>query len=139
MSDSCFGGVVWSLWLRNVDYGSRHAADHDNASRCLPLHEMLRDSDRVQVGTVDIDSPKLLYAVMRVRDGVVVLGEASRCNKVIDLAVLLQNLSKGLVDRRRTRDIAEMCCNLGDSVSRVSPSRVVAHNALTSWIQDSPS
>jgi hypothetical protein len=32
-----------------------------------------------------------------------------------------------------------MCCNLGDSVSRVSPSRVIAHNALTSWIQDSPS
>jgi hypothetical protein len=63
---------------------------------------MLRDSDRVQVGAVDIDSPKLLYAVMRVRDGVVVLGEASRCNKVIDLAVLLQNLSKGLIDRRRT-------------------------------------
>jgi hypothetical protein len=102
MSDSCLGGVVWSLWLWDVDNRSGHATDHDDASWCLPLHKVLRHCDRVQIGTVDVDSPKLLYAVMRVGDGIVVLGEASRCNEVVDLAVLLQNLGKGLVDRRRT-------------------------------------
>lgn len=38
---------------------------------------MLRYSDGIQVGAINIDAPKFLYAVMRVRNGVVVLGEAS--------------------------------------------------------------
>lgn len=116
MSDSCLSGVVRSLRLWDVDNGSGHATNHDDAARYLPLHEVLRDCHRVQVGTVNIDSPELLYAVMGVGDGIVVLGEASRCNEVVDLAVLLQDLGKRLVDRRRARDVAEMCCDLGNSM-----------------------
>jgi hypothetical protein len=50
---------------------------------------VLGHRDRIQIGTVDVDAPKLLDPVMRVRDGVVVLGEASRGDQVIDLAMLL--------------------------------------------------
>jgi hypothetical protein len=38
---------------------------------------------------------------MRVGDGIVVLGETSRGDQVVDLAMLLQNLGEGLVDRSR--------------------------------------
>ena len=98
MSDCSLSRIVGSLRLRHIDNGSGHATDHDDAARYLPLHEVLRDCHRVQVGTVNVDSPKLLYAVMGVGDGVVVLGEASRRDEVVDLTVRLEDLGEGLVD-----------------------------------------
>ena len=116
MAHGRFGGIVRCLWLRNVDNGARHAADEDNATRRVPLHQMLRNSHGVEVGPVHVDSPKLLDAVVGVRDGIVVLGESGRCHQVVDSAMLFQDVRKRLVDRRRARDIAEMGCDFGNSV-----------------------
>lgn len=88
--------------MRDVDNRSGHATNHYDTSWCLSLHKVLRHCHSVQVGTVNVHSPQLLYAIMRVGDGIVVLGEASRCNEVVDLAMLLQDLGKGLVDRGGT-------------------------------------
>jgi hypothetical protein len=76
---------------------------------------------------------------MRVGDSIVVLGEASRCNEVVHLAVLLQNLGEGLVDRCWTGDIAVMCCDLGDTMPRVSRGQVYASGLVTSLIRGFPS
>lgn len=75
--------------MRNVDNGTRHASDHDNASRCLPLHEVLRNCDSIQVGAINVDTPELLHTVVRVGYRIVVLSEASGCDEVVDLAVSL--------------------------------------------------
>jgi len=115
MSHSCLGGVVGSLGLRDIDNGTRHAANHDNTSRNLSFHEVLGHRHSVQIGTVDIDTPKLLHAVMGVRNGIVVFGEAGRGDEVVHFAMLLQDLGEGLVDGGRTRNIAEMGCDFGDS------------------------
>ena len=116
MPYGCFGGVVWCLGLRHVDNGAGHATDEDNAARRVPLHQMLRDSNGVKVRAVNVDSPKLLNAIVGVRNGIVVLGEAGRCHQVVDFAMLLNDLGKRLVDRRRARNIAEMSSNFGNSV-----------------------
>jgi hypothetical protein len=115
MSYGGFGGVVRCLWLRHVDDGARHAADEDNAARRVPLHQMLRDSHGVEVGSINVDPPELLDAVVGVRDGIVVFGEPGRCHQVVDFSMLFDNLGERLADRRRTRDIAEMGCDFGHS------------------------
>jgi hypothetical protein len=53
---------------------------------------------------------------VRVGDGVVVLGEASRCDQVVDLAVGSENLGQGLIDGCWARNVAEVRCDLGNPV-----------------------
>jgi hypothetical protein len=56
--------IVWSLRLRNVHNGARHAANHDDATRCLAIHQMFGDSDRVEVSAIHVDTPQFLDAVV---------------------------------------------------------------------------
>jgi len=98
MSDGSLCGVVWCLRLRHVDDGARHATDHYYAAGALALHEVLGDADREQVGAVHVNTPELLDAVVGVVDGVEVLGEASRCDEVVDLAVLADDIGNRSID-----------------------------------------
>ena len=104
--DSSLCCIVWGLRLGHVDDGTRHAANHDHAAWGLALHEVLGDSNCVQIGAVDIDAPELLNAVVRVRDCIVVLGESSRGDEIVHLAMSFEDFCERLVDRVRARDIA---------------------------------
>jgi hypothetical protein len=66
---------------------------------------MPRHRRRKQIGAVDVDAPQLAHAVDRVGDGLKVLGEAGRGDKVVDLAVRLDDLGDAGLDRCRVRDI----------------------------------
>ena len=99
MPDSRFGRVVGRLWLRHVDNGARHGTDHDHGAFGLALHEMSSHLAGEVVSAVNIDTPKLLHAVGWVCYGVEVLGEAGRCDKVINLAVVSDNVGHDLLDR----------------------------------------
>ena len=57
MTNSGLGGIVGRLGLGNVDYGTRHAADQDNASRHVALNEMAGNPRRKQIRSIDIDAP----------------------------------------------------------------------------------
>ena len=59
---------------------------------------MPRDTNREQVGPVDIDPPEFLYSVIWIFYGVEILREAGRCDQVVDLTMLLYNLGNGCVD-----------------------------------------
>ena len=76
VTDSGLGSVVGSLRLRNVDNGTTHTSDEDNATGSLALHEVTSDSSSEEVGAVDVDTPELSHTVNGVFDGVEVLGEA---------------------------------------------------------------
>jgi len=115
--DGGFGGVVGSLRLRNVDNGTAHGSDHDNAAIGLALHQVLRDADSEQPGAVNVDTPQLLHAVVRVVDGWEVLGESGRGDEVVDLAVLRNDLVKSCGHRLRLGDIGVVCGDARD-VSR---------------------
>lgn len=92
VSDSSLSGVVGSLRLWDVDNGTAHGADHDNAAGCFALHQVLGNTNSEEPGAVDIDTPKLLHTVMWVVDSWEVLGEAGGSDKVVDLAVLCDDL-----------------------------------------------
>lgn len=108
------GSVVRGLRLRHVDDRTTHAADEDDRAGRLPLHEMARHARREEVGAVDIDAPQLLHAVVGVLDGVVVLGEAGGGDKVVDLAVVLDDLVDGGVYRVGGGDVGVVRGDLGD-------------------------
>jgi hypothetical protein len=57
VTDSGLSGVVGSLRLRDVDNGTAHGSDHDNATGCLALHEVLGNTDGEEPGTVNVDTP----------------------------------------------------------------------------------
>ena len=57
MTDGSLGRVVRGLRLRNVHNCARHATNHNNASGGLPLHEVLRNGNGIQIGTINVDSP----------------------------------------------------------------------------------
>lgn len=67
------------LRLRNIDDGTRHAANQYHASGGLSVHKVLGDTGRKHVCAINVDSPKLAHAVDWVVDGIEVLGEAGRC------------------------------------------------------------
>lgn len=98
MPDSSFCCIVWSLRLRHIDDGTRHAANHDHAAVGLALHEVLGYSNCVQIGAVDIDTPKLLNAVVGVRDRIVVLGKSSRGDEIVNLAMSFEDFRERFVD-----------------------------------------
>jgi hypothetical protein len=109
MADSSLGRVVRRLGLRNVHNRARHAAYHNDASGCLPLHEVLCNSNCVQICSINVDPPELLHAIMRIRNGIIILGEASRSDQVVDFAMGLQDFLQGLVDGCWARNVAKMC------------------------------
>ena len=95
MPDSCFGGVVGSLRLWDVDNGTAHGADHDNAAVGLALHQVLCDTNSEQPRAVDVNTPQLLHTVVWVVNSWVVLGEPGGGDEVVDLAVLRDDLVEG--------------------------------------------
>lgn len=69
----------------------------------------------VQIGPVHIDSPEFLDAVKGIRDGVEVLGKASRCHQMVDLAVICNDFGNGPVDRILVGDVGIVGGYLGDT------------------------
>lgn len=103
------------LRLRNIDDGTRHAANKYHASGGLSLHEVLRDTGRKHVCPIYVDSPKLAHAVDWVIDGIEVLGEAGRCYQTVDLSVLAQDFGNASLNRYRVRNISAMSSYFGNS------------------------
>lgn len=66
MSYSSLRCIVWSLRLRNIDNGARHATDTDNASRRLASHEVLGSLNAEEICAIDVDAPELLHSLIRV-------------------------------------------------------------------------
>ena len=52
-----------------------------------------------EVSAVNIDAPELLHAIWWVCDGIKILGEAGRCDKVVNLAVVFDDIGNNLLDR----------------------------------------
>lgn len=66
------------LGLGNVDNGTGHGPDHDHGAGSIALHQVSGNAGSEEVGTVDVDGPKLAHTVDGVLDGLEVLGETSR-------------------------------------------------------------
>jgi hypothetical protein len=111
--DCGLGGVVRSLRLWDVDDGTAHGTDHDDAARRLALHQVLGDTDSEEPGTVNVDTPQLLHTVVWVIDGREVLGEAGGGDQVVDLAVLRDDLVKRRGYGLGLRDVGIVCGDLG--------------------------
>lgn len=114
MSHSSLGGIVWSLRLGNVDNCTRHAANHDHAAGRLALHQVLGDFAGPQIGTVHVDAPEFLNAVVWVFDRVEVFGEAGGGYEVVDFAVCCEDLVHGRVDGFGFGDVAVVSGDFGD-------------------------
>jgi len=98
VSDRSLRGIVRSLGLGDVDDGTAHGPDHDDAARGVALHQVLGNTNSEEPGAVDVHTPKLLHAVVWVVDGREVLGEAGGCDEVVDLAVLRDDLVQSCGD-----------------------------------------
>lgn len=59
-----------------------------------------------KVCAINIDTPKFLHAVRWVCYGIEVLGEAGRCNEVVDFAVIFDNVGHDVLDRHVVGDVA---------------------------------
>jgi len=116
VTDSSLGSVVWSLWLWNVDDRTRHATNHDNGARSLSLQEVLCDTNGEEVCSVNVDTPQLLDTVVWVVDGVEVLGETSRGDQVVDLAVVANDILDTAVNGLRVGDIGVVSSDLWNPV-----------------------
>lgn len=92
------------MW--NVDYSTRHASNHDNATRGLPFNQVTGNASGKKIGTINVDSPAFLDTVMRVVDGIKILCEAGRGDKAVDAAMLSQDVINCLVDRVGAADIS---------------------------------
>lgn len=101
--------------LGNVDDGTRHASNEDNASRALALHQVTSDRGSKEVGAVNVDGPKLANAVNGIFDGLKVLGETSRGDKVVDLAVGLDDFCDTGLDGVLIANIGVVSGDLGDA------------------------
>lgn len=92
MPNSCFGRVVWCLRLGHIDNGAGHGANHDHATLCFSVHQMTGNAGCEQIGAVNIDAPQFLHPVVGIGDCVEVLGKTGRSDKVVDFAMVLDNL-----------------------------------------------
>jgi hypothetical protein len=108
MSYGSFGSVVRCLRLRDVDDCPGHAPNEHHAPLCIPLHQMSSHSNGKIISSVDIDAPKLVHSVRRIVDGVVILGEASRGDQMINLSVISEDFFEGIVDGLDIRDIGKV-------------------------------
>ena len=116
MSHGCLCSIVRCLRLRHIHNGARHRANHNHTALRLALHQMPSDLASKEVGPVNVHAPELPQPIWWVCDSVKVLGETCRCDQVIDLAVVLDNLGNCGFDRLVVRDIAEMRGDLGDTI-----------------------
>lgn len=78
--------------LGDVYDGTGHASNEDNASRALALHQVTSNGGSKEVGTVNVNGPKLANTVNGVFDGLEILGETSGGDEIVDLAVSLDDL-----------------------------------------------
>jgi hypothetical protein len=117
MPNCSLSGVVRGLRLWHVHDCTAHAANEHDATWGLALHEMLGHPDGEEVGAIDVDTPELLHAVVWVLDGVEVLGEAGGGDQMVDLAMVLDDLSKDRVDRLWVGDICVVSSDSGDLLS----------------------
>lgn len=93
-------GRVSYLSLWNINDTATHTPNEHHASRTLSLNHVLRNFGRAQVRSVDIDSPELLHAVVRVFFGFENLREARRRDEDVDVGVVLrEDLRDGIADR----------------------------------------
>ena len=106
--DRSFGSIIRSLRLWHIYNASTHTPNHDNAPSRLSLHKMSSNTSGEEVGAVDIDTPELLHAVMRVRDGIKVFGKARAGNEAINLAMGTDDLGNGMVDAVGIGDVGVM-------------------------------
>lgn len=123
MTNSGLGSVVGSLGLRDIDNSTTHAANEDDATGSLALHEVTGDSSGEEVSAVDVDSPELSDAVDGVLDGVKVLCEAGRGDKVVNLSVGANHIRKNGFDRMLVAHYALLAAVFGLYVSSASPSQ----------------
>jgi hypothetical protein len=112
VADSCLCSVVWCLWLWYINNGARHTSNEHNASWCISRHQVLCDSNCEKICAIDIDAPELADPVDRVIDGLEVLCESCRCDQVVNLAMLFDNLSNSCLNRFLRRYVGIMS---GDS------------------------
>merc|ERR1712093_192751 len=116
MSNSRLRSIVRCLRLWNVDNSSRHATNEDHASRRLSLHQVLRDGDSKQVCSIHVDTPQFSYSLNWVVDCLEVLCESCRCDQVVDLAMLRDDLGNGGFDGFLGRYIGVMGCDFGNFI-----------------------
>jgi len=127
MAHSSLGGIIRGLWLWYIHNRARHAADHDDATRRVSFHQVLRNCNGIEVGAVHINSPKLLHAVVGVISSIIILSEASRSHQSVNFAMGLYDFGQGLVDGCWAGYIAEVSCNLWDPGLCVSAKNVKRH------------
>ena len=108
MSHSSLCRVVWCLRLRNVDNGTRHASNHDHGPLGLSIHQVLGGLTCPEVCPIDIHTPELAHPIGRVCNGIKVLGEASRGDKMVDFAMIAENLLEARFYRLRIGYITEV-------------------------------
>ena len=90
-----------------------------------------------EVCPINVHAPELPEPIWWVCDSVEVFGETSRCDQVVDLAVILDNFGDRRFDRLIVRDIAEMRGDFGNTIIAL----VMELNEKprrTSRLQDSP-
>lgn len=68
-----------------------------------------------EVSAVNIDTPEFLHAIWWVCDGIEVLGEAGGCNKVVNFAVVFDNIGNDLLDRDVVGHVTVVGRDLGDA------------------------
>lgn len=81
---------------------------------------MASDTGSEEVSAVDVDTPELAQTVDGVVDGLKVLGETSRGDEVVDLAVGLDDLGDTGVDGLLVADVCVVSSDLGDTEYRIS-------------------
>ena len=135
MPDSSLGSVVRCLRLRHVDNGTRHATNADNAAWRTTTHQVLGSLDTEEICSVDVDTPELLHALVRVCDGFVVFAETGGGDEAVDFAVLFDDGREGFGDGLGGGDITEVAGDegnpVGEEVSGISEVRKISRS--TSW------
>lgn len=116
LPDSCLGRVIRSLGLRHIDNSTGHASNHDNATAGLALDQVPGNPSREVIGTVDVDGPAFLHPLGGVVDGVEVLRETGGGDKVVDMAVLGNDLVDGCVDGVGATNVGVVSGDLRGSV-----------------------
>lgn len=99
--------------LRNIDNGATHTANKDHAALGLALHQMTGDRGSKQVGAIHIDRKQLAHALNGVVGGLEVLTEAGAGHKVVNLAVLREDLGDAVVDAVGVGDIGKVSSDFG--------------------------
>ena len=68
---------------------------------------------RPEVGAIHVDAPEFVQTVWRIGDGVEVFSETSRSDKVVDFAVVCEDLVKARMDGFWVGDVGEVRCDFG--------------------------